>query len=316
MALFKTTEELAQYLPGINSVLSFDKIRPVIMDVQRSVLEPYCGEKLIQELDKAYNAPTFSKLDEMQEALLKEIQPALAPIAMTRYIPIGEVQIDGRGVTTYDEGDSRKGADNAQILRLRLSLLTMGMDALERLLTFLEKKVADYTDHQEVLKARPKSLLPNAREFSTAYQIFDSHLTYRGLMPLIVQNEDDRVAPVLGPALYTELQGNSNLSDAKKKLRRQAQRALAYCTVADAIELNMAVELNAEGLRLNYTSQIGNVKYYSPPDHATRESLLAAARSRAQSGLERLAEAVISLTSEPTTGSGLIDNTGLKIIGL
>jgi hypothetical protein len=311
MALFSTQEELAEFIPT-NATFSLEKIKPTLLHVQRSVLEPYCGAALIRGLDAANDE---SSLSEKQATLLKLVRPPLALIAMCRYIPLGEVQIDLRGVTKF-EGSDRKAADNAQILRLRMELYEMGYDALQYLLDFLETNVGDYTEHQVILDARPASLLPNARTFSGCYPIFDSHLTYLGLVPALRQIEEDTLMALLGDT-YAVLLANDALSTPLTKLRRKAQRALAYLTVAEAISTSMAVELSAGGLRLNYTSQIGNVKYYAPPPEATRLSVLAEARHKANGLLDQMArDLALILDPEYTGGSGMVDNTGSKIVML
>jgi hypothetical protein len=294
MALFSTQEELAEFIPT-NATFSLEKIKPTLLHVQRSVLEPYCGAALIRGLDAANDE---SSLSEKQATLLKLVRPPLALIAMCRYIPLGEA------------------ADNAQILRLRMELYEMGYDALQYLLDFLETNVGDYTEHQVILDARPASLLPNARTFSGCYPIFDSHLTYLGLVPALRQIEEDTLMALLGDT-YAVLLANDALSTPLTKLRRKAQRALAYLTVAEAISTSMAVELSAGGLRLNYTSQIGNVKYYAPPPEATRLSVLAEARHKANGLLDQMArDLALILDPEYTGGSGMVDNTGSKIVML
>lgn len=309
MALFNSQDDLAEFIPT-NTTFDLGKIQPTLTHVQRAILEPYCGPALIRGLDDANDQ---SSLDEKQIKLLQYVRPPLALIAMCRYIPLGEVQIDTRGVTKFD-GSDRKAADNAQILRLRMELYEMGYDALEYLLTFLEENIADYPLHQVILDARPLSLLPSARAFSGCYPIFDSHLTYLGLLPALRQIEEDTLMPLLG-ATYAVLLANNSLGAPLTALRRKAQRVLAYLTVAEAIGTSMAVELNAGGLRLNYTSQIGNVKYYAPPSEGTRLSVLNEMRHKANGLLDQMARD-LALINDPgyTAGSGMVDNTDSKIV--
>lgn len=317
MALFKNLEEIREYLP-VASTFGFDKMLPVIKNVQADVLEPYCGSELIRNLDTAYNDSADLTIDDLpakSQELLRMIQEPLALISLVRYIPIGEVQFTSSGISTMGESDQRKAAEDKQIVRLRANLLSMGMNSLERLLAFLEKKNSDYPAHQVVLDARPKTILPNAVEFSKYYQIHDSHLTYRGLLSLITEKEEDVIAPLLGN-YYTEIASTATLTGEKLRLRNKAKRALAYLCVADAIELNMAVELSADGLRLNFTSQIGNVKYYTPPDNATRLSVLAAANRKANSMTEEIGRIVSELDGNTDTGTGLVDSTGSGIVML
>ena len=57
---------------------------------------------------------------------------------------------------------------------------------------------------------------------------------------------------------------------------------MAYQTVADVLELEMNVELKAGGLRVNYTAQFENTKYYTPPSDAQRISAQQAAARRSE----------------------------------
>lgn len=312
MALITNTEELKKYLP-VNVTFDYGKIRPIIEDVQHDIFEPYCGYDLISKLDKDLAEKVMGEFSDEQKALLEHIRPALANISVARYIPIGEVQIDDRGITTFNQTDSRKGAEDKQIVRLRSSLLSSGMNSFERLLAFLEKNVQNYPDHEPIIASRPKSLLPNASAFSECYQIFDSHLTFRGLQPLIREIEEDQLAPLLG-SHYATVLANVNLSEPLASLRRKAQRALAYLVVADAIALNMAVELSAEGLRLNYTGEFGNVKFYQPPSDRLRESILNAASKKAKGLIDQVSTAITVIEGTSETGYGLIDNSCSKIV--
>lgn len=313
MALIKDIEEFKEFVP-VNTTFAYGKIKPMIMDVQRDVFETYCGATLIRTLDAAYVGKTYQMITEKERALLDYIRPALAPIVLCRFVPIGEVQVETNGISALGGTDTKKGADNQQILRFRSSLLSVGMNAFERLLTFLQENIGDYPEHQVILDDRPKSILPDAIEFSKAYQIFKSHLTYQGLASILTRIEEDVIVPVLGNTLYNEIYVNSSLSAEKSALRRKAQRALAYLVVTDAIEINMAIDLNADGLRLNYSSEFGNLAYYKPPGDRTRETVLAAAKRKADGLLEQVQNAVNEINGADTGGMGLPDNEGSKII--
>jgi hypothetical protein len=312
MALIKDIEEFKQFIP-VNTTFSYEKIHPILMDVQRDVFETYCGKLLISSLDVAYKEKLANAMDTKDQALLDHIRPALATIALCRYLPIGELQVDNAGISTFGESSTRKGADGNQIVRLRNSLLSIGMNAFERLLTFLEENIIDYPLHQVILDKKPKSLLPNARVFSEAYQIFDSHLTYRGLSSILSRIEEDVVAEKIG-VHYPALLLNDSLPEPLAAIRRKAQRALAYLVVADAIEINMAIDLSAEGLRLNYSSEFGNLPYYKAPGDRTRETVLAAAKRKADGLLEQLQNSLDALNGNIDSGSGLPDNEDSKII--
>lgn len=314
MPLIQTIDEFSEHIP-VNVTFDFDKIKPVIIDVTRDVFEPYCGKKLIGDLVKRVENVAATSLENSEIELLKYIRPALASISMTRYIPIGEIQVDNRGITTFGDTDSRKGAEDGQIVRLRSSLLSMGMNAFERLLSFLAENVANYPDHQTVLEAKQPSILPNAVEFSKCFQIFDSHLTYTGLLPLINQIEEDQIAPLL-KTHYPVILQNTNLTDTQKAIRRKAQRALAYAVIADAIAINMAVELSGDGLRLNYTAEFGNVKYYKPPGDRLREQVLAQANKKAIELMDQVSRAVSEAAGQSDDGLGLVDNSDSKIVML
>ncbi len=314
MPLIQNIEELSEHIP-VNVTFDFDKIKPVLIDVTDDIFKPYCGQKLIGDLVTRVEGQASTSMDTKDQELLKRIRPSLAAIAMTRYIPIGEIQVDNRGITTFATVESRKGAEDGQIVRLRATLLSMGMNSFERLLSFLAENVSDYQDHQQVLDGKQPTILPNAREFSKCYQIFDSHLTYTGLVPLINQIEEDQIKPLL-KSHYDAILANNGLSELQKALRRKAQRALAYSVVADAIGLSMAVELSADGLRLNYTAEFGNVKYYKPPGDRLREQVLSQASKKAKELMDQVIRAVTEADGDSDDGLGLVDNSNSKIVML
>lgn len=296
--LFKSVEDLAQYIP-INHQFPLAKFQPFLREVQEETLEQFYGMELMSLLLNEYHSKDFTVMDARIQTLLQKSQTALANIAFFKYIPLGEVQFDANGITTFDDSETRKGATDNQVVRLRATVLNSGMNALERMLLYLDDNVAIYPEYEIVYNARPNSLLPNSRAFSEQYPIFNSFLTYHQLQPMLLQNEET-IKEILG--VHYDLLLAPGLTQPQQKLLRKAKLALAYLTVADAIEIPLAIELNSGGLRVNYTSIITNAKYYTPPSDKLREATLMAAKRKAAECLEDLQVILAELEGGSNTG--------------
>lgn len=310
--LFKSLEDLEQFIP-IEQTFPLIKFQPFLREVQEETLEHFCGKELIDVLISEYHSKDITAMDASLADLLPKAQTALANIAFFKYIPVGEVQFNAAGISTLDGSDTRKGATDNQVVRLRATVLNTGMNALERMLLFLEDHITDYPEYHAIHNDRPRSLLPNSRTFSEQYPIFNSFLTYYQLLPMLRQNEYT-ISEILGPH-YDELFGVA-VTDLHEKAQRKARQALAYLTVADAIEIPLAIELNAGGLRVNYTSIITNAKYYTPPSDKLRETTLAAAKRKADEYLDDLKAIVDELNGNGDQDGEMPFPTGDKLIML
>lgn len=295
--LFSSTEEIREYIK-YNLNFDFNQIEPYLVDVEYELGRKYIGEEMLQRLNDVINNPT-----EIQAQTLVFAKRYVARMAAVAWLPFGEVQFGNDGITTVGKGEYRTAAYDAQIARLTQSLESSAYKALEQLLSWLEKPTtlaafAEYQNSEQRLENR-RYLIKSAVEFSKYYQIFGEELTFQALRPTMAAIETMKVAAALGGELYEVLKAASELTDIQKKLLEAIKWYLAYSTIASVLELEMSVELSAGGLRVNFTTQFQNTKYFTPPSDSQRGSAQQAAARRAQSMWAEMSSLLKELNPSP-----------------
>lgn len=305
MPLFETIEDVRDYIK-FNLIFDFPTIQPYLTDAEEIDLADYVGKELITRL---VNAGSPNSIEKQAIVFCRRF---VARLATLRWLPMGEVQFGNDGITTVGKSEMRTAAYDAQIARITASLNNSAYNALEQLLRWLEDtnvraELTQYANSEQRIENQ-KYLLKNATEFSKYYQIFGKQLTFLALRPTMAAIETQRLMPALGE-LYATLKTGTGLNAIQAKLLEACKWFLAYQTVADVLELELNVELEAGGLRVNYTAQFENTKYYTPPSDAQRISAQQAAARRA----ERMWSAVNALLNEinppavdSSTASGIV----------
>jgi hypothetical protein len=313
--LFANTEGIREYIK-YNLNFDFEQIQPYLVDVEYELGRKYIGEEMLTRLNDVVTNP-----NDIETQTLVFARRYVARMAAIAWLPFGEVQFGNDGITTVGKGEFRTAAYDAQIARLTQSLESSAYKALEQLLSWLEKPATlavftEYADSEQRIENR-RYLIKNAIEFSKYYQIFGEELTFQAVRPTMASIETLKVASMLGEDLYGKLKVGSELTDIEKKLLEAIKWYLAYSTIASVLELEMNVELSAGGLRVNYTTQFQNTKYYTPPSDAQRSSAQQAAARRAQSiwaEISSLLQEINPTTDNEVVGSPIVE--GKSIVSL
>ncbi|MGX5854511.1 DUF6712 family protein [Dyadobacter jiangsuensis] len=284
MTLFKTQDELTEVLPN-TKMLMLEKLEPYFEEVADSVLAVHIGQTLYDRIQKKYTDD--GEFSDPEKALLRRLRMITAKLALAAYLPIGEVHIGDDGITTVGKGEQRTAAYDQQITRLTESLTAQAYDSLERLLTWLQSpanlvEFPEYASSEAYIRQQ-RGLIRRAIDFSDIYPIAGSRLTFQAIHPELLNVEEDKLLPLIGSAQYNIIKGTGTLSDEYASLKRAAQKAVVFQAVANVIQLQQNIQLDAGGLRVYQTSQNGsqNVKYYRAPTEAERKSAAGAAQARA-----------------------------------
>jgi hypothetical protein len=277
MPLFNNITQVRDFVK-FNFIFDFPTIETYLNDAEQIDLADYVGQALITRLVAA-ESPS-----QIEEQAIVFCRRFVARLATLRWLPMGEVQFGNDGITTVGKGDMRTAAYDAQIARVSASLAETAYKSLEQLLRWLETPsvlaaLTEYSNSPQRIENQ-SYLFKNATDFSKFYQIFGEQLTFLALRPTMAAIETQRIAPALGD-LYATIKTGTGLTDLQTKLLNATKWFLAYQTVADVLELEMNVELAAGGLRINYTAQFENTKYFTPPSDAQRISAQQAAVRRA-----------------------------------
>ncbi|WP_028521966.1 DUF6712 family protein [Runella limosa] len=256
MSIFSNNNDFRGCIPA-NVSFSIENIEPFLVEVETTTLSQHISRELYSQV-----------LESVSQGgeLLTLCRRVVAPLALVKYLPFGEVQISDVGITTVGKSADRTAAYAYQVANIEQAALTMGFNALEVLIDFLESNSEDYPTYAESPEhtENTRLIVPNAKQFSSIYQIFNSQLTYYALRPILSNFQEDTLRKTVGDELFSEII-SSNDPD-KKDLLWAAKKWLVYRTLIEAFQLQLAVEINAGGLRVNYGSMFSNTyKYYTPP---------------------------------------------------
>lgn len=301
MTLFKTTEELCESIT-ISGGLLIEYVQPYFQDVAESVIVPHISQALYDRILNKYSTdnPDFTA-DEAE--LLRRLRIVMARFGLVGYLPFGEVIIGNDGITTVGKGENRTAAYDQQITRLTESLLIQGHDALERLLTWLDnaERLTVFTEYatSDEYKRQQRGLIRRAVDFSDIYPIGSSRLTFKSIYPEMLNVEEDRLIPLISQLRYDQIKSGTNLDDSLASLKRASQKAIAFQSVANVIQLQQNIQLDGSGLRVYGTSANGsqNVKFYRAPSDSERSTALAAAQARADYYWDVVSETLLDITN-------------------
>lgn len=287
--------ELQQYV-SVNALFPYKHLTPSILEIEQQVIIPLIGQATYQLAQTQYNLLPDDGVSTQYRGLITHIQAVVAKLSMATFTPFNEVQFDANGITTVGKSENRTAAYDYQIQRIIATLARSGNNAIESLLKYLAANTATFTAYAASTEfiLNKTGLINSAKAFSEIYYIAESGLTFRALRPIYLGIEEDRLKPLIGDTLYTELTGN--VSDTlKKKLLRACKKACVFQAIADALELQLPFEINADGLRVHYSSEYGNVRYFMPPTDAQIQATRAACQRRADEGWTAIADILLEI---------------------
>ena len=197
MSLLITDIEQLRETVKMNAVVPFESLRPFIQDATDIYIEPNIGEA------------TLSKAD-ADEVLKEKICRALGPLSVSLATDELGIQYGDAGITVQNKQGERSPASDAKIAAAKANLYYRGMQALDRLLTYLAnhpEQYPDYGDHQKSIT--PICLIRSARQFQDEglVGIDYSTLSYRAMLPVLLQLQVRNVSEMLGEKLYSRVIG-------------------------------------------------------------------------------------------------------------
>jgi len=264
MRLINTWEEFKDHFSLTYTDLEIERLWPHIETATESYLEPLVGEELLAEV-MAYANPegsgsgsgSGSDTEEM-EALLMKMRRPVAFLAIHIGLPYLEVRIGNEGIYQMGNDNSAQPIFSSQREDIREQSLRDGLNALEQLLRYLEKKKEVFTTWA-TSEARTWSrahILRDAVEFTEHWGAMDnSRVTYRALRHRMVDVEETIVRPMLGDALMDALLAalkNGTETAAHKRLLVHLRPLVAQWTAAKAMPM-LRMSIGAFGI---YTVQI------------------------------------------------------------
>lgn len=256
MNLLITDIEQLRETVKMNAVVPFESVRPFILDATDIYIEPNIGTAT---LEKA----------EVDDTLKEKICRALGPLAVSLATDELGIQYGDAGITVQNKQGERSPASDAKIAAAKANLYYRGMQALDRLLAYLAEhpeQYPEYGEHQE--QVTPGGcLIRSARQYQDEglVGIDYSTLSYRAMLPVLLQLQVRNVAEMLGETLYVRVTGGE-LDD----LRLLCVRYMAAkCAELHTSQTGREQRLNgnqpefAPIIRPIYEDQTQNGNYYA-----------------------------------------------------
>lgn len=202
----------------INAAIPYESVSPYISDALDIYIEPQVGNIIINIADSD---------DTLKDKLLRCLGPLTLALATDE---LG-ISFGDNGITVSNEQGKRSPANEAKIASAKENLFFRGMQALDRLLNYLERnkvKYPDYTDHISITNQVP-CIIKSAQEYQDIglVNIDYSTLTYRTMLPTIRQLQERHVREMLTEELYSRLLTTTDFNAKLKILQEYVIRYLA-----------------------------------------------------------------------------------------
>lgn len=198
----------------LNASIPPEAISPYIDDAIDIYIEPQVGHPLITKA-----------LEATDPVLNDKILRCLGPLTLMLATPELGIQFGDSGITVSNEQGKRSPANEAKIAAARENLCFRGMQALDRLLTYLERNAEtypEYAKHLEQTTGSARCFIRNAQEYQDngLVNIDYSTISYRTMLPTIRQLQERNIQEMLGEELYKRVLDAhlTNLVEIKQKV--------------------------------------------------------------------------------------------------
>lgn len=197
----------------INAAIPYESVSPYINDALDIYIEPQVGNVIVDIAGTGDDAPLKDK-----------ILRCLGPLTLALATDELGIQFGDSGITVSNEQGKRSPANEAKIAAAKENLFFRGMQALDRLLDYLERnklKYPDYADHASITN-QVSCFIRSAQEYQDVglVNIDYSTLTYRTMLPTIRQLQERHVREMLTEDLYSRLLVMTEM-DAKHKILQE-----------------------------------------------------------------------------------------------
>ncbi len=198
---WNNSNEIRQFVQ-LSASVSFDKFRTPLSNAFRLFLVPLLGNEMIDLLIKIYGSGT-SKID---LELLSHCQRANANLAMWYDFDEINARITDSGFQRQ-ESDTYKTIYKYQENNLRQNFKNKGFNALDEVLSFLERNLESYPQYasSDSYSQKKDAIVKSTAEVNRVYFINSSRILFLRLQAHFSFVEENILQPALGEKLYEQL---------------------------------------------------------------------------------------------------------------
>lgn len=289
--LITTIAEVQDYI-RVGNGLDIKTLLPALNEVEMQELTFYLGADLLAEIIAEKNTASYTPR-------IAKIAPyviaAHACLAVWKAGPEIEVLVNDNGILRQ-ETNNEKSAFGGQVKRFRDVAADRGFKAVDQFLMILERYTQDYPEWLESQYYEQKRglFIRSAFEFESAGEsINGSSLTFRSLLPLIKDIQEQTIKGVLPEAFYTELltelDEDTLSEDNKIILANYLAPAIAKLTIEEALT-TLPVEVSHSGVNVNQLEMAGDARTSKLADISLIEKKAWGLRGRGQFYLRNMKE--------------------------
>lgn len=240
----------------VNASLPYESVEPYIEDALDIYIKPYIGQSIIKKAEVNTGSELYSKL-----------LRALGPLTIMLAVNEMGITFGDSGITVDNVQGKRSPASDAKIAAAKENLCFRGMQALDRLISYLEENKEDYQDYvnDNILRF---CFIRNATEFQDLgmVDIDYSTLSYRIMYPTIRQLQERNIREMIPEKVYETLEtaySNGKTTPKQKILIDYIIRYLANKT-AELYTSQKTTEQRVAGKNIDYAPNIRQI--YQDPD--------------------------------------------------
>ena len=232
----------------INASLPYESIEPYIEDALDIYIKPYIGKSVIK---KAKECPE----SELCDRLLR----ALGPLTLMLATDELGVMFGDSGITVSNVQGQRSPASDTKIAAAKVNLCFRGMQALDRLISYLEENKADYSDYVADTISR-FCFIRNATDFQDIgmVNIDYSILSYRIMFPTIRQLQEHNVREMISDKVYEAMKEAFSKSKETPKQKILIEYIIRYLAnkTAELYTSQKTTEQRISGRKIEYSPPI------------------------------------------------------------
>lgn len=236
--MFADIHEFKKYVGGgANVSLEMESIEPTIDDTLNLHLAPWLGEQLLEDIQAAIDA---GNIPQSFQDLLEHLHPALAKLTMHEYSKIGAIQFSESGAHRVVT-ENMQSAYKYQETAYSNQMLTMGYEAIEKMLKFLEKNEADYpawTSSTAYTKHR-SYFVRYASQMRDHYGQSITRYAYEMIRPIIEEVECFAIESTMSAGIFSHLKDKAIAADGtteEKKAIYMIEKAIVHFAVKEGLQ--------------------------------------------------------------------------------
>lgn len=268
MKLITTIQEVQSHIP-VNMTSDIDTVAPYLSNAERVHIKALIGKNQYDALVTAYDAAgkiLSAVVDEDLREAIRICQKVTSNLGYYQAIPVLAVSVGTTGIQV-SSNEHTKQAFQWQVDELKNSILELGFDAVEELLSFLEEspdKFSEYIASDQY--ARLESfLVENAAEFTRHFEINGSRYLFQQMAYLMRRVEDQVIKKLIGADLLEQLKADT-LVDNKKILADDFLKpGIVLLTVAKAL-IERVISMENGVPKINFKGTYGNMKESMAPN--------------------------------------------------